>query len=64
MLLSTDHERRNAWPISASGGKLDVMQKIREWIKGRLTTEEMICFYAQTLREGRLAPCSTLVQTR
>jgi len=54
MLLRTDGEGRNAWHIAAFGGKIEVMQKIRELAKERLTTEEikMECYYAQTVWEG------------
>ena len=41
MLLRTDNEGRNAWHIAAFRGKQDVMQKIWEWAKERLTTQEI-----------------------
>ena len=54
MLLRTGHEGRIPWHIAAFRGKINIMQKIWEWVKERLTTEEMKCYYAQTLREGTL----------
>jgi len=54
LLLRTGIKGRKAWHITAYGGELVVMQKIWEWAKERLTTEEikMKCYYAQTMRDG------------
>jgi len=50
----------NAWHIAAYRGELHVMQDIWELARGRLTTEDirMKYYYAQTMREERLAHCS------
>ena len=60
MLLRTVHEGMNAWHIAAYRGELHVMQDIWELARGRLTTEDirMKYYYAQTMREERLAHCS------
>ena len=41
MLLRTDRKGRNAWQIAACAGKLDVMNKLWEFAKERLTAEEI-----------------------
>jgi len=41
MLFRTDGEGRKAWNIASFGGAVDVMQKILELSKERLTTEQI-----------------------
>jgi hypothetical protein len=41
MLLSTDIEGRTSWHLAACSGKQDVMQKILDCAKEKLTTEEI-----------------------
>ena len=41
MLLRTDNDGMTGWHEAAFGGELDLMLKIWEWAKERLTTEEI-----------------------
>ena len=41
MKLRTDGERRNAWHIEPHWGRIHILQEIFEWVKERLTTEEL-----------------------
>ena len=41
MLLRTDSKGRNVWQIAAFCGRVDVLQKIREFSKEILTAEEI-----------------------
>jgi hypothetical protein len=41
MLLRTDREGKTTWQLAAYSGNLDIMQKIWEWAKEKLTTEEI-----------------------
>jgi len=39
--LGTDNEGRTVWHVAAACRKLEILQKIWEWAKEKLTTEEI-----------------------
>ena len=41
MLLGTENYGTNAWHIAAERGNSEILQKVREWAKENLTTEEI-----------------------
>ena len=53
MLLRTEDMGRTAWHLAAAFNNVDVMQKIWELAKEKLTTEEIKkkYYYLQTMRE-------------
>jgi len=41
LLLATDNRGRIVWDVAAEQGTLEILQKVREWAKAKLTTEEI-----------------------
>ena len=55
MLLGTDNEGRPAWHMAAKMGNLEIVQKVWEWAKEKLTTQELIKLFLDTDNEGMTA---------
>ena len=54
MFLRTDREEKNVWHIASFRSDINVMQRLWELAKERLTTEEIKneTFLRKTMREG------------